>query len=410
MILLSHPTGNENVRQVARAFADAGLLDEFWTSLSWNPDSTMAKFLPARMQALLGRRSFPGNVRARVHSRPWRELARLLLPSNSALMRHETGPLSIDAVLREHDRAVSRRLREHAVDAVYAYEDGACATFAAAKAQGVPTIYDLPIGYYRVAQGIFAEERERLPEWAATLTGARDSGAKLARKEEELRLADCVLVASTFTAHTLAQASQLPRIEIIPYGAPEPSTEEIPEPRGKLRLLFAGSLGQRKGLADALRAVEIFGESRCELTLLGRKVGGACRPLDDALRRHRWLPSLPHAEVLQTMRESDAVLFPSLFEGFGLVITEAMSQGTPVITTAHTAGPDLISDGVDGFLVPIRAPEAIAAKLEEIDADRARLREIKVAARGKTATCTWQKYRERVVAVAREVMNNQAAR
>lgn len=410
MILLSHPTGNENVRQVARAFADAGLLDEFWTSLSWKPDSAIAKVLPARLQALLARRSFPDNVRERVHARPWRELARLLLPSNDALTRHETGTLSIDAVLRAHDRAVSHRLRARTVEAVYAYEDCAYATFTAAKAKGVRTIYDLPIGYYRVAQQIFAEERERLPEWATTLTGARDSSAKLARKEEELRLADCVMVASTFTAQTLARAPQPARVEIIPYGAPEPSTEEIPESRGKLRLLFAGSLGQRKGLADALRAVEIFGESRCALTLLGRKVGGACRPLDDALRRHRWLPSVPHAEVLRTMRESDVVLFPSLFEGFGLVITEAMSRGTPVITTAHTAGPDLISDGVDGFLVPIRAPEAIAAKLEELDADRERLRAIKMAARTKAATFTWRKYRERVVAVAREVMNNQAAR
>jgi glycosyltransferase involved in cell wall biosynthesis len=47
-------------------------------------------------------------------------------------------------------------------------------------------------------------------------------------------------------------------------------------------------------------------------------------------------------EVLREMQRHDVLVFPSLFEGFGLVIVEAMSQGLPVITTSHTAGPDII--------------------------------------------------------------------
>ena len=50
------------------------------------------------------------------------------------------------------------------------------------------------------------------------------------------------------------------------------------------------------------------------------------------------------------MKEHDVLIFPSLFEGFGLVITEAMAQGTPVITTDRTAGPDVISDNENGCL------------------------------------------------------------
>ena len=51
------------------------------------------------------------------------------------------------------------------------------------------------------------------------------------------------------------------------------------------------------------------------------------------------------------MASQDLFIFPSLFEGFGLVITEAMSQGTPVITTDRTCGPDIIHNEIDGWVV-----------------------------------------------------------
>ena len=70
------------------------------------------------------------------------------------------------------------------------------------------------------------------------------------------------------------------------------------------------------------------------------------------------------------------LVFPSLFEVFGLVITEALSQGLPFITTSHTCGPNMITNGLDGFIVPIRSSDAIAVKLEQICNDRLLLSEM----------------------------------
>jgi alpha-maltose-1-phosphate synthase len=170
--------------------------------------------------------------------------------------------------------------------------------------------------------------------------------------------------------------------------------------------LFAGSLGQRKGLSYALRAVELIGNENCQLTLLGRKVAEGCRPLDQAVRVHRWLPSLSHAQVLSEMRRHDVLILPSLFEGFGLAITEAMSQGTLVITTPHTAGPDIINHGIDGFIVPIRSAEAIAEKLEILAGDRERLQAMKISAREKVQKQPWENYRRALVNLVQEVMKN----
>jgi glycosyltransferase involved in cell wall biosynthesis len=132
-----------------------------------------------------------------------------------------------------------------------------------------------------------------------------------------------------------------------------------------LRLLFVGGLSQRKGIADVFAVAEAL-KPHVELTVVGSKSMEGCAVLNEALSRHRWLPSLPHVKILELMREHDVLLFPSLFEGFGLVITEAMSQGTPVITTERTAGPDVIQSGENGWLVPAGSTEALKASVEEI--------------------------------------------
>jgi glycosyltransferase involved in cell wall biosynthesis len=106
------------------------------------------------------------------------------------------------------------------------------------------------------------------------------------------------------------------------------------------------------------------------------------------------------------MRRHDVLVLPSLFDGFGLAITEAMSQGIPVVTTAHTAGPDMIDNGIDGFIVPVRSAEAIVEKLEVLTRDRERLRAMKIAARKKAQMHPWENYRRALVTMAQEVMNS----
>jgi glycosyltransferase involved in cell wall biosynthesis len=104
------------------------------------------------------------------------------------------------------------------------------------------------------------------------------------------------------------------------------------------------------------------------------------------------------------MQRHDVLVFPSLFEGFGLVIVEAMSQGLPVITTSHTAGPDIIESGRNGFLIPIRSSEMLTMRLEELLGDRRLLAEMKVNARATAINLSWDVYRTRLGAVVREAM------
>jgi starch synthase len=392
-VVLSHPTGNTNAREAALALAEAGMLGEFQTTLA---------FFGSGWKGELRRRVYPDALREFTKRHPWREAARLLAVrfGCDSLTRHEHGWVSVDAVYRSLDRKVSRSLDPKKTSAVYSYEDGALASFRSADCLGIRRIYDLPIGYWRAARRILSEEAGRRPDWAGTIQGLRDSHEKLERKDAELRLAERIIVASSFTARTLEDCPfPVAPVSVVPYGADKPLAKRTPVRRdGPLRILFVGSLSQRKGIAEVFESVGAMGR-HAELTVIGRKSGSACKPLDDALARCRWIPSLPRERILGEMCTHDVLLFPSLFEGFGLVVTEALSQGLPVITTTHTCGPDVLADGEDGFIVSIRDPQAIAGKLELLHRDRSRLAAMSDAARKKAESLAWADYRRRIVEV-----------
>lgn len=399
-VLLVHPTGNANVRQATLALEQAHMLAGFHTTVAWQPGSALDRMLPESLRGELARRSFPGIPRALIHSHPWRELVRMASVRRgwNGLIRNETSRFSFDAVSQALDRKMAALIQRGApLDALYAYETCALSMFEAAKARGARCIYDLPIGHYRAWQRIVKEERELRPEWALTLSGIEDSPEKLARKDREIALADSILVASSFTVETLKEypGGVAAPIHRIPYGAPTAGDARQPTRRqDPLRVLFVGQLGQRKGVGYLIEAMAQLAVP-AELTLLGRPL--VVPPmLKAALERHRWIESAPHAEVLSLMREHDVLVFPSLFEGFGLVILEAMAQGTVVIATPNTAAPDLLDNGRDGFIVPIRSADAIAARLTVLAEDRDLLARMSEAARQSAAKRTWDEYRSRL--------------
>lgn len=395
MITFSHPTGNANVRAALDGLQAAGLLEHYHTAIATYPGNVFDTLSKLGLRDF-SRRAFSPELAAKTHTHPWMELGRLLAGKAGlhTLTQHETGALSVDAIYHSIDERVAAHLAGERPAAVYAYEDGAAASFARARSLGITTLYDLPIGYWRAARRLLGSVVNTYPEWASTVRGLQDSDAKLARKDRELELADHIFVASSFTAHTLQDyPGQLAPIHVIPYGFPPPVQQRayVPATNRPLRLLFVGGLSQRKGLAELFAAVDTFGE-RIALTVVGRAPQQDCPPLSAALQKHRYIPSLPHAKILDLMREHDLLLFPSHFEGFGLVITEAMSQGTPVITTERTAGPDLIESGKEGYIVPAGDTEALIAQLDALLTRPEQLADLGRAASRRAGERPWSVY------------------
>jgi len=402
VIAVSHPMGNEFVRAWIRHLHARGKLSRFITCVSADPLEWLLSRLPLRISGELRRRSFdvPSHL---VDTHPLRESLRLLAQKLklSSLTRHESGWMCIDAVCRDLDGYAAQRIPAlKNVRAVYCYEDAAEKTFEAAASAGLLRVYDLPIAYWEFGRALMQEEAARLPRWEPTLVGTRDSREKLERKTREIELADMVICPSQFVLKSLPPALTESKTCVVsefgsPLAPPEPEPEMKREQGGKLRVLFAGSMTQRKGLADVFAAFKMLQRADVELVVLGSPIA----PMEFYRSEYAefiYEPPRPHAEVLTLMQSCDALILPSILEGRALVQQEAMMCGLPLIVTANAGGEDLIVEGATGFLVPIRSPESIAERVAWMADHRARVPEMGREAMLRAATMTWDAYASRI--------------
>jgi glycosyltransferase involved in cell wall biosynthesis len=452
MTVLSHPTGNRNVRAVLASLIRHDLLTTFHGTVAQSTTARWPRMLPARLRSEFDRRRYDLPP-AKLHSHPFHELARLFALRGGAanLVRHETGLFCVDRVYAKLDAAVARSL-SHAVKAAYAYEDGALATFTRARALGLHRVYDLPIAYWEHLRVLLLEDGKRLPAWASTLGGGlTDSPAKLNRKTRELELAELVVTPSRFVADSLPAWAHEKRILISPFGSPPPLEPQVSAFKfqlsaqraasgGKLRVLFAGSMGQRKGLGDLMAAVRQLARKDVELVVMGSLQADRAF-YDRECSGFIYESGRSHANVLELMRSCDVFCLPSIVEGRALVMQEAMSQGLPLIITPNTGGSDLVEPisashnfsisspppapaapslqvsglksqvssasygrSATGFLVPIRSPESIAQAISWYADHRAETLEMGKAAQAKAAEYTWEAYGDRVVAAIQDLL------
>src|SRR5262249_8217957 len=129
-----------------------------------------------------------------------------------------------------------------------------------------------------------------------------------------------------------------------------------PRPRGQFRILFVGTLSQRKGIRYLLEAARRLRLPDAELVLAGRMVGSetAFAPYRDVFRH---VTHVPYHEVHALYQDADVFVYPSLHEGSAFAVFEALASGLPVICTPNTGS--VVRDGVEGFLVPVRDVDAI---------------------------------------------------
>jgi glycosyltransferase involved in cell wall biosynthesis len=154
-------------------------------------------------------------------------------------------------------------------------------------------------------------------------------------------------------------------------------------------VLAVGTHDLRKGTPYLLEAWRRAAIPEAELHLVGplRLSQSFLEPYR-GLFRH-W-PHVPKADLSARYSAADLVAFPTLGDGFGLVIQEAMSSGTPVVTTPCGGGPECIDDDVNGWLVPPRSIDALVERFRWCAANRDRTFAIGRQARARAERWTWR--------------------
>jgi len=138
-VLLSRTTVNQNVRNSLRSLVENEMLAEFWTTVTWDPNSRWNRLLPSSLQKQLARKSISEAPQDKVRSVPFREAMRLALrgtPFTNILCKGER-PFSVVSMDFNFDQRVARRVRELRPNIVYAYEGAALQTFGEARKQGL---------------------------------------------------------------------------------------------------------------------------------------------------------------------------------------------------------------------------------------------------------------------------------
>jgi glycosyltransferase involved in cell wall biosynthesis len=223
-------------------------------------------------------------------------------------------------------------------------------------------------------------------------------------QDEELMLADVILCASTFTRsgilRRLAQLGRRGDVVIpgpIPYGAAPVAAALAPARHERVEFLFLGQGIQRKGLHHLLVAWRELAPrpAVARLTVVASAPDPAILGLADGVPGVRVLPRLPRPELDAVMAASDVLVLPSLVEGFGLVITEALGHGLHVIATTSTGLVDLDPDPLAGQVIAAGSLDELARSiLRAVDpANRSRASAVQTAARW-----PWDRFRAGIVA------------
>ncbi len=219
--------------------------------------------------------------------------------------------------------------------------------------------------------------REEHAQWNMPFVGI--DPRTTAREESEYEEADCITVPSTFVYRTFVeQGVSANKLRLLPYGVNLSRFQPVDKPDSqRFDILFVGGMSLRKGVQYLVQAYQKIKHPAKSLTF----VGAPSASLIEALTtRGLWpedaivLGHIPQAELKQIMSRSHVLVLPSLEEGLAMVMAQAMACACPVVASNHTGAEDLMTDGVEGFIVPVRDVEALTEKLQQL-ADKPMLRD-----------------------------------
>ena len=307
-----------------------------------------------------------------------------------------------DRLLGEKAGQVALRRRAPLIG--YSYY--AAAAFRMMAGSGLPRILFQvhPNGKY--LRELFRQEIEKVPEARASLMEEAEMSPLFAANDEACAMADAVICASTFTRSSLAAAGSVAPAHVVGYGVDlDVFTARSAAPSAKpLTVGFVGALSQRKGARYLLGALAALPKGAARLILytraaIDRDLIRGFASVDVELRS-----GLSDTALAADIRRCDLVALPSIAEGFGLVILEAMACGVPVLCTTSTGGADFIRHRRNGLLIEPGSVAAIEQELAWALTHRDELFQLGQAARAEAEKHTWAEYRRKFFAAYANVI------
>jgi alpha-maltose-1-phosphate synthase len=383
---------------VAKALKDLGSLKKFFTS-SYITSEALQVFLIKSGNTFWTRRFLEGLSGNDVASNWSFELKEMLLAKIFGQSER-----TLNAVYErdvKFDHYVSGKIGRIDCDIFWGFQGSCLQSLLSAKRSSKISVCELATGHAPSAVRLLQEEKNLNPEWADSIDNVSFPDSYFERLRREPHEADFVVAASSFTLRTLREDG-VPesKLHLLPLGfeldhIPYTEQRRTRKPGAPIKLLYAGRLTQRKGVKYLLDAMNEFDPEEVELHMIGH-IQGSGKGLSRYKNYIHHSP-LPQYELFKMYQEFDAFVLPSIFEGFGLVLVEAMAAGLPIITTSHSIGPEIVENDKNGYLVPIRSSAEIASAIRKYLGKSEEERfEMKRNARETALKYSWDEYKLRL--------------
>lgn len=279
--------------------------------------------------------------------------------------------------------------------AVYAFKNAALDLMQAARGEGLYTFFEQISLPAVVQKEILDEECDRFPEWNSQRSEYNFYPIADRREKAEWECADVILCASEFTKKSVIRAGgPSVRCFVVPYGVDGRFQVPPRKPHsGPMRVLTVGSASLIKGAPYILAAAKAL-QGKAQFRIVGSiNVSAKARARLEQLVELTGL--VPRSEIMRHYAWADIFLFPSICDGFGMVLIEALSAGLPIITTPNTGV--VIRDGIEGFIVPIRRVEPIVDSITKLKENQLLWQEMSQAALFRAIEFTLEAYKNRLL-------------
>lgn len=411
-VLISHVSGNQNSKNLIVDLYKKKKLFKYVTSINFNTKKFPLNLLPQIIKNELSKRSINGInenkiitkffffeilnlIKLRIFKNIFKNSKEKYSSLTSEYIQHQCDKIDLlsTKVIKKNYLNIS---------AIYAYEMGAYNTFKEAKKYDIKCIYELPTPYWREREKKILQELKsyKNTDLRKTTLFFKKKKTKFFKKlDSEIQNADIIIVPSNYVKKTILKSKfNYKKILVAPYGFPKPiSKKKWFNRNNKIEILFVGSLVPNKGILCLLKTIKVLSkinQDKFNLTIIGSG------PLENLLKQK--LPNstfkkyLSHNQLLKEMEKKDIFLFPTLYEGLSLSLSEAMSRGMVVISTANSG---LLEFGnkSNSILVKVNDYNQIAKKISFLINNPQKVKYLGMNAIETSKKYNWQDFSKKVI-------------
>ena len=219
---------------------------------------------------------------------------------------------------------------------------------------------------------------------------------RLAASKYEIDNADYFLVASQFSKKSLIYSGiNENTIFLCKYGINMDYSNLVKQKNNKVRIIFIGDVNQKKGIIDFVKIARVLTNNDFEFNIVGKY------DEDDQIYTSNkdlcnFYGYVTHDEVLNICENMDIIIFPSLSDGFGLSVIEAMSKKVVPIVSTNAGVSDIVNNGVNGFTFNIGDIENVVARCRYLKNDFSALRNMQNKAFECVSNMKWTDYYKQI--------------